>query len=1322
METNIPKPPPPIIHNTQESRLSFGQESIWFLQQLSPESIDYNVCRVYKFDGQFSREAMEQAINDVICRHEQLRALFPSVDGLPTLQIHPFISQKIHYEDLSQTPVMELPEYYKSEVIKIAESSYNLRQGPMFRPAIFRLNPETHILVLCLHHIISDGITIEILKSDILRCYAARVQQQEPDLPKLSLTYRDYATWQRTWLTDDMLVGSTKYWKEVLSGDLPVIEMPRDYPSGKKTYLSGLRKFFSIPPEVESRIRQLCKEQGYTSFQIYLAALAILIMRYTGQEDMIIGCPFSNRKLAELDDIIGFFINTLPLRINLAGNPTVSTLLFRIKNVVEDARTWQDVPFDKIVKEINPARDLSRSPLFQVGINKHKISSILEKIDIGNLKMSEVLFDWKPAPFDISLEFVIKDGSLQPYFLYKPDLFHKNTIERFITHYLNILSNLLTNPEKQLSGLSMLSEEEHNRIIYEWNRTEADFPQASLHELITQQVRKTPEKIAIITKSGTLTYGEMEIKSNRLANYILQKEIGPGSIVAVFLARTENIILCPLAIMKAGAAYLGLEPAYPPERIRYILDEVKPVAVITTSDLKGLLPNDTPLLILDEEAAQIESCPTTDPPIKTSADDQLYITYTSGSTGKPKGSINIHRGAVNAITHARRLFELGESDCLVEYTSIAFDAFTYWVFNLLPNGATLCLMDDTQMRDPEAILRSILSYGATIISCVPSMLRKLSETALSYGLQSKKLRLIIALGEPLFRKDVELAREAFGANIRVFNLYGPSECSMIHTSFQVPPNEYLIADSIPIGRPMDNTRAYVLDKDLLPVPAGVIGELFVSGINVGKGYLSQPELTSEKFLMDPFNPGERMYRTGDLVRQDQSGVLSFVGRRDNQVKIRGLRVEPDEIAMVIREVPGVIDAVVLHQFQGSEDTLRAFICLSSDEGEQAISRIREFLPTRLPYYMLPHAYTILPELPVTSSGKPDRQLLLSLPLDVKPQAVVEPRTDIERKMLGIWQSVLGKKNIGTTDNFFALGGHSLLGVTLIARLEKEFCVSIPLFLLFREGTIGSLCRYISDTNAVLNYPGILKFGQVTKGPRIYILSPNKPVSKLVELLSQSYPVFGVYPYKGDTETYLGSVQQTAEYYYQCLQNFDSEGPYNLLGHSAAGAYALELARLLLVNGKQVQFVGLLDTYPPGFKEKYDSRKFYAYVYRKFISIDFRGKLQYLAHIIKLRFKQLSTRWRFRTIKLRHEKFGKALEGIDLLYKEYKMDDYPGDVVIFRALMQKAFVDRDNMEGWPDFIKGHLEFIPIGGDHISFLDEPNVQDLVSAIQNKLNQNQ
>lgn len=1318
MEKSQPKPLPPITHNNQEPRLSYGQESMWFLQQLDPQSIDYNVCHVYKLEGKLHLEAMETAINDVILRQEQLRAVFPAVDGIPTLRIMPFESTKISLEDLSGIPEGEQWSFLESVVEAIANKPYALQVGPVFRPALIRMAHDKHTLVLCNHHIISDGVSNVILKNEILRCYADRIQQQEPDLPAMSITYKDFASWQRNWLGGDYLDEYITHWKEVLSGDLPAIEFPTDYPRLKETSHNGRRLLIKIPPKVEDWLTQFCRTQGFSSFQVYLAALAILIMRYTGQEDIIIGCPFSDRERAGLDYIVGLFINTLPLRINLAGNPTMVDLLSQVKKVVEDAKAWQEAPFEKIVMAVNPLRDVNRSPVFQVGINKHKINTTEKPPDIQGLAVNEIIFNWKPAPYDISLEFNNVDGALKPYILFNADLFCEKTIERLAAHYINLLVNLLDNPEGRISGVSMLSEEEHNQKIYEWNRTETDFPQACLHELISEQVRKTPEKTAIISNSGTLTYNELEDKSNRLANYLFQKGVGTGTIVAIFLARTENIVLCPLAIMKAGAAYLGLELSFPQERIGNIIEEVKPVVVITSSELKGFLPGNIPLLVLDEEEDKIGDCANTAPPVKTSPDDPLYIIYTSGSTGKPKGSINIQRGAVNAITHAGRQFALSEKDCLVQHASLAFDAFTYEVFSLLPRGATLCLMDDRQMRDPEAILMSAISCGATIISCGPTMLRKLSEAAIFHRWGISKLRLIIALGEPLFRKDVELAREAFGTDIRVFNLYGPSECSMIHTSYEVPGNESIATDNTPIGRPLSNTRAYVLDKYLLPVPAGVTGELFVSGVNVGKGYLGRPELTDEKFLADPFFPGEKMYMTGDLVRQDQNGVLSFIGRRDNQLKIKGIRVEPDEIAMVIREVPGVTDAVVLHQSWGGEDTLRAFICYSAGSQETVINQVKGLLAEKLPFYMIPHEYTVLPELPVTSTGKPDRQYLLSLPISEKPSSVVDPRNDMEKKMLDTWRSVLGKRQISMTDNFFALGGHSLLGVKLIARLEKEFGVTIPLFLLFREGSIEALCQYVSDAQAERNFPGLLKFGKKSNGPRLYILSPNKPVSKLVELLAKTNPVYGVYPYVGDTETYQGSVQQTAEYYFQCLVNFDDEGPYNLLGHSAAGAYALELARLLIARGKQVQLLGLLDTHPPGYKDKHDSRKFNAYVYRKFMSKGYYEKLLYLFHIIKLRLRQLSIRWRYATIKVRHEKFGEALEGIDLLYKEYQMDDYPGDVVVFRALSQKEFIDGDMMEGWPAIIKGKLEFVPINGDHMTFLDEPNVQDLVIAILKQL----
>jgi amino acid adenylation domain-containing protein len=1291
---------------------------LWFLQQLDPESIAYNTTNLLQFTGGVDHRVMEQAINEVIRRHEPLRTVFPNISGQPVQVIHPFTPISLPLIELSDCP----PDEHSHAILKysreIADKPYHLQDEFPFRYALLNFGPEKDILLLCTHHIASDAWSREVLVNDLLNYYGSLLEEGTVPYPELSCSYSDYALWQREWLSEETLATFINHWKQILPGELPVLTLPTDQGRAMMQTFKGKRHIFNFTTALNTQLKKICRDEQITLFQIHVTAFAILLMKYSGQEDIIIGCPFANRPIPELDPLFGLFVNTLPIRLDLSGNPQLRDFITQVRRVMFDAFTWQAAPFEAVVSAIAPERDLSRTPIFQVAINMKNIPKRNLTNKSSTIEVSSVIREDIPAPFDLSLEFMETEGSFQPIFHYNADLFQTDTIQRLAAHYQNILTCIVYNLDQQLSSMEMITPFERRKVLYDWNETRMDFPSVCVPDLVTDQVNKTPDSIAVVCNDTSLTYRELEEQANQLAHYLQQRGVNRKSRVGIFLKRSENSIIALLAILKAGAAYVAIDLAYPSERIAYVLAEVKPSVVVTQKSLLHLLPENNACLCLDTEKSSIESCSRISPKTNGSSYDPMYIIYTSGSTGRPKGSINVHRGVVNYLTYAKKQFEFTTEDSIIQLTSLSFDASIYEIFMPLTCGATVYMMDDAQMRDPDYIQQAILDHQVSYISCVPTMFRGLCESALKTTFRQHNLRLALIAGEALLKSDIDLARKAYGEYMRIINLYGPSECSIIHTCYEVPSPPKTDQPIMPIGKPIGNARAYVLDKTMRPVPPGITGELCVGGTGVGLGYLAQPDLTAEYFLEDPFYPGERMYRTGDLVRQLPDGCLTFVGRRDNQIKIRGYRVELGEIETIIRAYPGIRDAAVLYRKENSQDILSAFFTLYQDQTDEIIDGLKRYLKERLPFYMIPNVFLVIPEMPLTSTGKIDRIALDSRTTDLQINRRIAPRTEKEKTLVNLWEQVLDIEQVGVTDNFFELGGHSLLGVRLLSLIQDQFGVSIPLLLLFKEGTVEALATYLDSQNNQPHSQGIIALKVNPEVSRVYILSPAIYMDPLIHYLGMNYSVFGLFPYLDGKENYTGSVQTVAQIYYQCLTHFDPDGPYHLIGHSANGSFALELSRLLRRNGKQVAFLCMLDAYPPKARHPISQFERYKYHLSRFGKQNLQGKIQYINAAIR----QIVNRWRLsaeeHAASMAHQIVGKELEGVRILFKNYHADPYDGPVTLFRAKDIPEIVTWDPLDKWQSILTGALEIVPINGDHITILAEPNVKQLAREIHARI----
>ena len=871
-----------------QAPLTHSQESMWFLQQLDPGNNAYNSNLLLKFTGGIDRQALEQALNLVIARHEPLRTLYPNEGGSPVQVVHSADYYNLICEDLSALAANENNSRWRSPSLSWLTNPTTCKPVRCFRSALFHLNSDEDVFFFGTHHIGSDAWSREIFQKDLLQAYAAYRSGKEINLPPLPVQYTDYALWQREWMQGETLSRYVDHWKQLLPGELPTLELPIDHSRPALQTFRGARHSIPFSPELSAQIKAFCRQERITQFHFYLAAFAILLMRYSGQEDLVVGCPFANRPVSAIEDMVGLFINAMPIRLDLSANPKVRELLDQVRRVMLDAFTWQALPFEALVSELSPERDLSRTPIFQVSINMRNIlKQTIEPIE--GLKVEQMAREAEPTPLDLSLEFEEVSGEMSAFLQYNADLFEGTTISRMAGHYLNLVNELMRDPEAHISNLEMLSPSEWNQLTLDSNQTDAGFPQECMHKLVKRQAHRNPDKIAVMFNENSLTYQELDQQANQLANYLLQKGLKPGSFVGIYLPRSEKSIVAILAILKTGCAFLPVDFSIPSERRAAILDDSTPALVLTDSHSAARLSPKFNRTCLDTESEEIKQCEIHEPDIHTSLDTIMYLTYTSGSTGRPKGVLNEHRGPVNYLAYMVRTFGISKSDRMLQHTSLSFDASIFEIFVTLISGGTLVMLDDNHMSNPASIVHTLVEQNITIIKVVPTLLRAICESAMLIGAKKNYLRMLLAVGEPLLKKDLELVHQAFGEAIQIINQYGPTECSGIYTNYVVP-KPYILEGlpSVPIGRPMSNCRTYLLDRFLHPVPIGVQGELYLGGIGVGRGYLNQSGLTAESFLPDPFLDGGRMYKTGDLVRQLPDGNYCFIGRADGQVKDQGL--------------------------------------------------------------------------------------------------------------------------------------------------------------------------------------------------------------------------------------------------------------------------------------------------------------------------------------------------------------------------------------------------------------------------------------------------
>jgi amino acid adenylation domain-containing protein len=1179
--------------------LSLQQEALWFLDRLAPGLPVYNVTFPSRIRGPLEITALRRAFSAMAARHESLRTRFGSHDGVPHQLIDPPRAVSLPVSDLSGLPEAERQPRAEALAADLAGRPFDLAAGPLFRPSLLRLSPDDHILLFNAHHIVTDGWSHRIVTKELAALYDAFTAGEPSPLPPLPIQYADYAVWQRLWLAGPQWERELAYWTERLAGLAP-LDFPADRPRPANRSWAGGYLGHLMPATLHRDLQALAMSEGAPLLAVLLAGFLVVLARYTGQDDLAVGSVFGGRTRQELDPLVGFFVNTLVLRTSVAGNPTFRELLARARDTTFGALAHQDVPFGKLVDALRPQRDPASNPLFQVSFALEAGLAATGGLRLGRLDTESFALATSHSRFDLGATAKQEpDGRLGLWVEYSTELFTRERIARLGRHFQAVLEHAVRDPEVHLGELRMLAPTEREQVLRHWNPVPRAHPTAGklLHQLVEQQAAAQPGHVSVQFGDTCLSYSELDTRANQIAWLLRELGIGPDKIAGVLLDRGADLPLAQLGILKAGGAWLPLDPVHPGSRLEYQLSDAAAVAVITTRGLRERLPAAAECLCLDDPGirASLGRQPAGPPPGTTTPDNLAYVIYTSGSTGKPKGVLISHQAVVNFVTTCRDLFRITPADRVLQFANPTFDVSVFDIYSALCSGATVIAAPASTLHDPPALARLMRSAGVTMADIPPSMLALLDPKDVP------SIRLLWVGMEP-FPGDIA---ERWNTPEREFHHgYGPTEATVGCINYRCPREPLL--GSPAIGRAMANHRAYVLDPHLNPVPVGICGELYVAGAGLARGYLNRPDLTAERFVPDPFAdaPRERMYRTGDLARWREDGNLEFIGRTDTQIKINGLRIELGEIEHALAGHPGVRQvAVVPYTPPGASSAqLTAYVVAADPAGPPTEQQLRRHAADELPMHMVPGIFIFLDQLPLNASGKIDRA---SLPA---PQAhSAEPRppvTPTERAVAEIWRGIL-RLPADLTDvngSFFALGGNSLQLIQLLSRIKERFGQSLDMREVFLSPTAGQLAAAIDERLSTV--PGRPGGDRAQAGPPQRSLVPVKPGGSrraffcvhavggsvvpyvpLAQLLPADRPFYGLEALGLHGEPLIDEIPAMAQQYLAALRTVQPAGPYHLGGWSIGGVIAFEMARQLLAEGERLASLVLLDTaVPPGLDE------------------------------------------------------------------------------------------------------------------------------------------
>ncbi len=1175
-------PPLAPVPRAEPPELSFGQERLWLIDQMAPEGAPYIIPLAFFLDGKLDTAALERSVQSIVARHEALRTHFHlRDDGQPVQVIAPESGVALSTVDLSALTGGEQESALQREITASSRAKFDLASGPLFQCTLLRLTPTRHLFLFTVHHAVFDDWSLNVFRKELSFFYTAFLKGETANLPALPIQYADYAVWQRRWLQGSVLENQLGYWRKQLEGAPELLEMPTDRPRPAVNSYRGATMDRVLPKSLATKLKELSRVEGASLFMITLAALQALLHRYTGAEDIAVGSVIADRNRTELESLIGFLVNTLVVRGDLSGDPTFQTLLRRTREVTLAAFAHQDLPFEKLVEALRPRRDSSYSPLFQVMFQLETAPA--ETARLPGLETRCEVTSSNTAKFDLT--FLIRDAadSLKVEVEYNTDLFDAATISRMLGHYKTLLEAVAANPEQKISQLPLLTTPERQQLVIDWNRTQTDDAKARyVHDLVSEQAAKTPDVVAVVFGDKRLTYRELDARTNQLARYLRKCGVGVDTLVGVCVERSLEMVIALLGVLKAGGAYVPLDPRYPKDRVAFVLKDAAAGVLLTQTSFAGDMPASAKAIRLDADWAVIAA--ESDAPLEstTKGSDLAYVIYTSGSTGLPKGVEIPHEALVNFLHSMQKTPGLTARDVLVAVTTISFDIAGLEIFLPLITGAKLVVLSREDAADGSRLLDNLISHDATVLQATPTTWRLLLDEPWP---GSPKLKMLCG-GEAMPR---DLAEQLLAKGAELWNMYGPTETTIWSTVARVTPGQ----PAIHIGRPIANTDIFILDPQLNPTPIGVPGELHIGGTGLARGYHTREKLTAEKFIKHPFSndPQARLYKTGDLARYLPDGNIEHLGRLDHQVKLRGFRIEPGEIEEVLNQHPGVqTSAVVAREDFPGDKRLVAY--LVNANGALRLSELRDHLRAKLPDYMVPAAFVALEALPLTPNGKVDRKALPKPEFEAVTDRsqFVAPGTETEIALAKIWCEVLHLEQVGLDDNFFDIGGHSILAVRLINKIRTVMNFAVPIPVFFQNPTIRELaavCDRANGANAATDsrvekevFPRLITFQSKGTLPPLFFLHSDWAgrglyCGQISRMLGPEQPFHALPPYCSGRKEIL-SMREMVDHHLAVVREHTPRGPYVLGGYCVGATVAIEMARRLTAEGEDIRHLLLVD--------------------------------------------------------------------------------------------------------------------------------------------------
>ena len=1285
---------------------SQAQMRIWYMHMLAPESSAYNIAAPIRFTGLLHKEALTRSLAELIRRHESLRTTFLNKEGRPVQVISPTLIIEIPETDLRTIAEASRIREARRILSEEARRPFNLEKGPLIRVLLLQLGEEDQVLLLNMHHVISDQWSLRVIARELTVLYNEFCQSLSPSLNGLRPQYADFAMWQDQWLSRERLEAQITYWKSQLA-DLEPLALPTDYPRPSVQTFRGAYQSLNLSADLVESLRSHAAQENATLYMIFLAAFKVLLCRYTGRQDIAIGSPIANRTRLEWEEVVGTFINILVLRTGFSGNSSFRQVLRRVREVVLDGFTNGDAPFEMLVKELQPGRDASRSPLVQVLFNFQ--SAPIGKLDLLDLSWMPFEVDQSSSQFDVSVT-VDPEITRKILIAYNTDLYKEETIARMLQHYQRLLESVAANPDQTVRAVTMLSDGERRQLLCEWNDTDIDVFQSCIHELFETQASKTPDSIAVVFEDQQISYRTLEHRANLVACRLREMGVKPEVLVGVCVERSTDLIVALLGILKAGGAYLPIDPAYPSERIAFMLEDSGTAVLLTQEKLLKQLPQNSHSIMCLDDITSVALSEVGKIPSLVYPCNLAYVIYTSGSTGKPKGVQVEHHSLVNFLQSMMKKPGISKRDVLLSVTTISFDIAALELFLPLTVGARVVLTTRETAADGRLLMQQIATSGATIMQATPTTWRMLQEAGWNGSGQLK----ILCGGESL---PLDLAKGLLSGGNTVWNLYGPTETTVWSTACRVDPSSGLVL----IGRPIDNTQIYILDSNMEPVPVGIPGEIFIGGQGVARGYLNRPELSAERFVGDPYgrDSNARLFKTGDLARYLPNGNIEYLGRMDEQLKIRGHRIEPGEVEATLRVHPAVSQAVVIGREHLSGETRLVAYLVPRPGMVFDCNELRTFLLGKLPNYMVPSAFVPMKALPIAPGGKVNRKGLASSDLcqSYFGDTFVPPQDRLEFQLAQIWQSVINVKSVSISDNFFALGGHSLTTVKLIAEIKKQLRIDIPIASVFAAPTIEQLARVIRSGGWTPPRNCVTEVRPGGSKPALFVIGGEHALARY---LDRDQPIYGLsFLAMFETQITRVSLKEIAVGYVESIRTVQPNGPYYLAGYSSHGLVAFEMAQLLYSQGERIGLLALLDTYGPRSKrvsllqtlqahwkalKRSEPKERFNYLWKKAIFA--------VSGVQRIR-------WR-----IVHRSFlsGQPIPAqstnlsmaYDIAIRNHVAHKYPGRGVLLRSSECAPGIYNDAARGWTGVLADGLEIHEITGDHMSMLYEPHVRKVAERL--------